>query len=110
VGAVEGTSTEDTLSRIRVSYRKFPSADDGLKALRAQAIDAFVYDRPLLAWIIRQGFSSSIELVETTFDDQEYAFAMPINSPLRKNLNVAILDALQTLWWKQTTFSYLGTR
>lgn len=110
VGAVAGTSTEDTLSRLRISYRAFATPEDGLKALRSHAIDAFVYDRPLLSWIIRQDFSSSVELVDTTFDDQEYGFALPINSPLRKSLNVAVLDALQTDWWKQTTFSYLGSR
>jgi polar amino acid transport system substrate-binding protein len=110
VGAIAGTSTEDTLSRLRVGYRKFAAPEDGLKALRAHAIDALVYDRPLLAWVIRQDFSSSIELVDTTFDDQEYGFAMPINSPLRKTVNVAILDALETEWWRRTTFSYLGAR
>jgi len=110
VGAVAGTSTEDTLSRLRIDYRRFAAPDDGIKALRAHAIDAFVYDKPLLAWIIRQNFSSSIELIDTTFDPQEYALAMPGNSPLRNAVNVAVLDAIHTEWWEQTTFRYLGPR
>ena len=84
VGAVAGTSTEDTLSRLRIGYRKFATPEDGIKALRAHSIDAFVYDKPLLAWIIRQNFSSSIELIDTTFDPQEYAFAMPRQQPAQK--------------------------
>jgi polar amino acid transport system substrate-binding protein len=108
VGAVAGTSTEDSLSRLRIPYRKFASAQDGLHALRAHSLDAFVYDRPLLAWIIKQGFSSSIELVDTTFGSEEYAFVLSSNSPLRKSLNVAILDAVHSEWWGQTTFRYLG--
>jgi polar amino acid transport system substrate-binding protein len=110
VGAVAGTSTEETLARLRIAYRTYPMAESGLKALRAHTIDAFVYDRPLLAWVIRQDFSSSIELVDTTFDDQQYGFALPIDSPLRKAVNVAVLDTLQTDWWRKTTFSYLGSR
>jgi ABC-type amino acid transport substrate-binding protein len=110
VGAVAGTSTEDTLSRFRITYRKFATPEDGLKALREHSLDAFVYDKPLLAWIIREHFSSSIELIDATFASQEYAFAMPTNRPLRKAANVTILDATQSDWWEQTTFRYLGSR
>jgi polar amino acid transport system substrate-binding protein len=110
VGAVVGTSTEGTLSRMQIKYRKFASPQDGLKALRARRLDAFVYDKPLLSWIVRQNFSSSIELLETTFEPQEYAFAVPINSPLRKSVGVAILAAIHSDWWEQTTSRYLGAR
>jgi polar amino acid transport system substrate-binding protein len=110
VGAVTGTSTETALSRMQIKYRTFASPQDGLQALRARKLDAFVYDKPLLAWIIRQNFSSSIELIEATFEPQEYAFAVPINSPLRKSVGVAILAAIHSDWWEQTTSRYLGPR
>jgi polar amino acid transport system substrate-binding protein len=110
VGAVVGTSTEDTLSRFRITYQKFAAPADGLKALRAHSLDAFVYDKPLLAWIIREGFSSSVELIDATFATQDYAFVMQTDRPLRKALNVAILDAIQSDWWERTKFRYLGSR
>jgi ABC-type amino acid transport substrate-binding protein len=110
VGAIAGTSTEDTFSRRGITYRNFATLQDGLNALRAHKIDAFVYDKPLLAWAIQQGFSSSIELVDATFEPQEYAFALPENSPLRTTLDVAILDAIHSAWWEQTIFRYLGSR
>jgi ABC-type amino acid transport substrate-binding protein len=110
VGAIAGTSTEDILVHQKIAYRKFASLPDGLNALRAHKLDAFVYDKPLLAWAIRQGYSSSIELVDATFDPQEYAFVLPRNSPLRKSLDVAILDSIHSDWWEQTVFRYLGPR
>ena len=110
VGAVIGTSTETTLSRMQIKYRKFATPQDGLKALRARRLDAFVYDKPLLTWIVRQNFSSSVELLEATFEPQEYAFAVPIDSPLRKPVGVAILAAIHSDWWEQTTSRYLGAR
>ncbi|HWE75257.1 MAG TPA: transporter substrate-binding domain-containing protein [Stellaceae bacterium] len=110
VGAVAGTSTEDTLIHMRITYRTFATPQDGLKALRSRTIDAFVYDKPLLAWLIRQSFSSSIELLDKTFDVQDYAFALPGGSPLRKSVNVAVLDARRSEWWDQTTFRYLGSK
>jgi len=51
---------------------------------------------------------SSVELLETTFEPQEYAFAVPINSPLRKSVGVAILATIHSDWWEQTTSRYLG--
>jgi polar amino acid transport system substrate-binding protein len=110
VGAVTGTSTEEALARLRIPYRSFLTPQDGLKALRSHSLDAFVYDKPLLAWTIQQGFSSSIELIDTTFGSEEYAFVLSSNSPLRKVLDVAILDAVHSDWWGQTTFRYLGSR
>jgi polar amino acid transport system substrate-binding protein len=110
VGALAGTSAEDTLSHLRINYQKFATLQDGLNALRAHKIDALIYDKPLLAWAIQQGYSSTIELVDATFDPQEYAFALPRNSPLRNALDVAILDAIHSAWWEQTTFRYVGAR
>jgi len=110
VGAVSGTSTEDTLVTMRIAYREYPTAEAGLKALRTHALDAFVYDKPLLAWIIRTQFTSSVELIDTTFETQEYAFALPTNSPLEKPLNVGILSAVESAWWQPTVFRYIGSR
>jgi polar amino acid transport system substrate-binding protein len=110
VGAVAGTSTEGALARLRLPYREFSSPENGLKALRSHSIDALVYDKPLLAWIIRQNFASSIELIDTTFDPQEYAFVLPSNSPLRKGVDVALLDAINSDWWQETTVRYGGSQ
>jgi ABC-type amino acid transport substrate-binding protein len=110
VGAVVGTSTEDALSKMRIGYSKFATPENGLNALREHSLDAFVYDKPILAWIVRQHFSSSIELIDTTFEAQKYAFALPINHPLRKSINITALDAIQSDWWENTVFRYLGSQ
>ena len=102
VGAIAGTSTEDTFSRLRINYRQFATLQEGLDALRARKIDAFVYDKPLLAWAIQQSYSSSLELLDAAFDSQQYAFALPTDSPHRKALDVAVLDAIHSGWWEQT--------
>ena len=109
VGAVNGTSTQDALARRRIAYRTFPTPRDGLLALRSRSIDAFVYDRPLLAWLIRQDFPS-LELVETSFDSEYYALALPLDSPLRRTINVTMLDTIQSPWWRQNLLLYLDDR
>ena len=110
VGAVNGTTAEDVLLQLRVWPMTFATPKDALLALRAGSIDAVVYDRPLLAWFVKQDFQSSIQLLDTIFDFQNYAFAVPLNSPLRKPIGVAVLDATESPWWGQTIFRYTGTR
>ena len=110
VGAVNGTTAEDVLRQLRVWPVTFPTPKDALLALRAGNIDAVVYDRPLLAWFVKQDFQSSVQMLDTVFDFQNYAFAVPLNSPLRKPIGVAVLDATESPWWGQTIYRYTGTR
>jgi ABC-type amino acid transport substrate-binding protein len=108
VGAVKGTATIDYLDGQRISHRGFASPQDGLKALQTGRIDAFVYDKPLLTWIVLQDFSATLRVLDITFDSQNYAIALPPNSPVRRAINVALLEEIQSNWWQQTLFQYLG--
>lgn len=110
VGAVAGSSTEEALSRIRVGFAPYANPRAGLLALRNRDIDAFVYDRPLMSWIVNQDFRTSVAIIDATFDPQNYAFALPAGSPLRKPLNVAILQVTQSRWWDDNLFRYIGSR
>jgi len=109
VGVPAGTSSETGLSRLRIVHSVLPSPQDGLIALRRGKIDAFVYDRPLLAWLIRQQGLSSIDLTDLMLEPQRYAIALPPNSRLRKPLNVALLEVTESDWWRDTLFRYVGT-
>ncbi|MBZ6079150.1 transporter substrate-binding domain-containing protein [Microvirga puerhi] len=80
VGAVQGSATEQYLTARRIPYRRFPSPQGGLAAIRNGTLDAFVYDKPLLAWIVREQFASSITMLDLTFDQQMYGIALPLGS------------------------------
>lgn len=110
VGAVTGSSTEDTLNRLRIGFESYPNAKEGLQAIRDGKLDAFVYDRPLLAWTINQDFRSSVQLLDVIFDQQHYAFALPAGSPLRKPVSVAVLNEIRNTWWGDTLHRYLGSK
>jgi polar amino acid transport system substrate-binding protein len=108
VGVVRGTSTEDALARMRIKYTTVVSPKDGFEALENGTIDAMAYDRPILAWMIRQNSSSSIELTDVIFEQQSYAIALQNDSKLRKPVNVALLETEESDWWKDVLFRYLG--
>jgi ABC-type amino acid transport substrate-binding protein len=108
VGAIAGTETTEYLGHERIAYQVFTDAEAGLSALHKGRIDALVYDRPLLLWLVKQHFSGSLRVLDGTFDPQAYAIALPQGSELRTPINVALLDAIGSDWWRETLFAYLG--
>ncbi|WP_244425478.1 transporter substrate-binding domain-containing protein [Bradyrhizobium sp. STM 3843] len=107
VGVVQGTATEEALMGMRIRYKTVISPQKGFDALKNGSIDAFVYDRPILAWMIRRG-GLTADLSEVTFEPQDYAIALRRDSPLRKRINVVLLDTQETDSWKEVLFRYLG--
>ena len=108
VGVVAGSSTVDFLDARRIAHRAFPDPASGLKAVQEGRIDAFVYDRPILTWIVKEKFSG-VQVLGVTFDHQDYAIALPLKSELRVPLDIALLASLESEWWQQTMYRYLGT-
>ena len=106
VGASRGTVTVGYLDRERVSHRNFPS-ENGLRALKGGKIDAFVYDRPLLNWMVMQEFAETLRVLDFTVDSLNYAFALPKGSPILDRRNIAVLEETESDWWQQTLFQYL---
>jgi polar amino acid transport system substrate-binding protein len=110
VGAPAGSATVDYLDRQRTSHRGFATPQEGLKALQAGAIDAFVYDKPLLTWLVLQDHSTTLRVLPLILDNQNYAVVLPKGSSLRAPLNVTLLEEIESDWWEQTLFQYLGRK
>ncbi len=110
VGAPAATATVDYLNRQRISHQDFSGPQEGLKALQARAIDAFIYDKPLLTWLVLQDFSGTLRVLDIAFDNQNYAIALPKGSPLRQLLDEPLLEETESEWWQQTLFQYLGKK
>jgi polar amino acid transport system substrate-binding protein len=107
VGVVDGSSTVDFLDHQRIAHRVFADAPAGLNAVQTGNIDAFVYDRPLLSWIVKQNFAS-LQVLGVTLDQQNYAIALPSGSGLRSPLDIVLLESVTSEWWAQVLYRYLG--
>jgi ABC-type amino acid transport substrate-binding protein len=107
VGVVNGTSSATFLDQQRIAHRGFADPTAALSAVQAGRIDAFVYDRPLLSWMVRGGFPS-LQVLNVTFSPENYAIALPLNSELRVPLDVSLLEAITSPWWQQVQYRYLG--
>ena len=108
VGAVANSATTDYLTREQLAFRSFPDVQAGLAAVSHGEIDAFVHDKPLLVWMVRKDFSSSVRMVDTSFSSESYAIVLPKGSNLRPVLDGAVLDQIESDWWQQTLFETIG--
>ena len=82
---------------------------DGLEAISTGAISSFVYDRPLLRYLIEQSYSETVELVPGNFGREDYGIALPAKSTLREPLNRALLNYQSTIEWQALQRRWLGS-
>ncbi len=107
-GTVKNSSSEDFLQDHYINYIPFTDANDGLNALTAGEIDAFVYDQPLLLHLAKTGFQGEVEVISATFSRQDYAIALPQHSALKEGIDQQLLAKLESPDWQRLLARYLG--
>jgi hypothetical protein len=77
-------------------------------ALQAHRVDAFVYDKPLLTWLVLQDYLSMLYLPEMRLGTQNYSIALPEGSALRPLLNAPLLEQTQSNGGSRHSYVYGG--
>jgi polar amino acid transport system substrate-binding protein len=109
VGTAAHTAAADYLIAKGIKFRAFPNAEAGLKAVNDRSVDAFVFDKPQMSWFVHAGYADSLEVLDANFDQQNYAIALPVGSPLRVPIDRTMLHILATQWWHDLRSQYLGS-
>lgn len=108
VGSIAGSAAEDWLNRADVGFQRFPTVQAGLDAVAAGEINAFVYDKPLLRYAIKQRYGGKLRLVPGNFGRQDYAFGLPQGSKLREGINESLLRRIDGQPWNALVKQTLG--
>ena len=108
VVTVAFSTSADYLSRRRIAFRALATADEAFQALASGQADAVVYDEALLKYLANNEHAEKIEVLPVSFNTQEYAIALPLESSLRKPLNEALLRYRASDGWDQLVYRYLG--
>jgi ABC-type amino acid transport substrate-binding protein len=106
VGAVADGPAIGALQALGARPQLFASVPEGLGALAAGKIAAFVDDEAELAW--ETGLIGNIALAPVRFGPVAYAMALPAGSSLREPINQAILDTLDSSEWLGRLRYYLA--
>ncbi|KAA3602013.1 MAG: ABC transporter substrate-binding protein [Calditrichaeota bacterium] len=108
VTTVEGSSSEIYLKSKRINYNSYPSLNEALLALSKGEQDAVVFDFPILKFTSNNDFNGKIKVLANSFESQEYAIALPTNSPLREEVNLALLRKIHSSTKKEIITKYFG--
>ena len=108
VGSVADTTSSDYLRENRIPFHSYKTTSEGLRAIAEGKIEALVYDKPILQYLIRKEFPGDLEVLPVTFRRQDYGIALPVGSPLREPINVVLLKIIRAPAWQGTLIQYLG--
>ncbi len=109
VGTVRSSTSADYLAEHFVSTTDFPNIHQALDAVAATGrLDAAVYDAPVLRYMAASQLVGKIDVLPGLFQRQDYAIALRPGSPLREDLNRALLRRISQPEWEATLFRYLG--
>lgn len=108
VGSISNSATDEWLSDERIGFRGNPDVETGLQAIRDGELDAFVYDEPVLRYLVRTGFAEALRMIPGGFGRQDYGIALPQGSALREPVNVSMLRIVESDDWRTEVLGTLG--
>lgn len=107
-GSIENSSAEEWLSSYGLAFLPYQSVQDGLDSVASGDVQSFVYDRPLMQYLIEKSYADTVVLVPGTFGREDYGIVLPAGSELREPLNRALLAYLGTSDWAAQQRRWLG--
>ncbi len=108
LGAEANATSALYLERNHLPFRAYPLTEL-LEALRDKKIQAAVCDSALLLYQERTNFRGRIKVLPVRFDQEFYGFAVKEGSPLREQINRALLRRLVEPGWRQSLERYFGS-
>lgn len=108
VGTIPDSTSQAYLRTNHISFRPFGSVREGLIAVSKGEIDAFVYDAPIMRYLLNKEFQGVIQVIQNTFSRQDYGIALPSGSPFREAVNQVLLQKISEPSWQETLYRFLG--
>lgn len=109
VVTVAGSTSEAFLSRRLIRHETLGSLADALQRLRGGRVDAVVYDAPILRYLVAERDRQQLAVLPQVLQRQDYGFAFPTGSPLREQVNRALLEIIRSPEWQRLLERYLGS-
>jgi ABC-type amino acid transport substrate-binding protein len=97
---VAGSSTEDFLDKYDLPDFTYASISEALDALENKTVDYVIFDRPVLAFHLKQRDNDQLVIDPQDLKTDYYSFAFPKGNGLRNKLDPAIVEALKSDRWQ----------
>ncbi len=109
VGTIPSSTAESFLVDKRINYLSYDNVSKGLDAIANGDLDAFVYDAPIMKYLIKKkGLSGKVKVLPNELEQVYYGFALHEGSQLREPLNRRIIDIISNPSWEDLQYKYFG--
>lgn len=108
VAAVTGTMAEHYCTDQHLDVLRCADLNNAVRAILNREADAIVHDAMTLQWYDNSHPELPITEVGPVFDKKFYGFALPIGSPLRHDINRAILEQNESGFLETLRKQYFG--
>lgn len=108
LAAVSGSSGAEFLDDEHVAYQKFADLAGALNALAVGKDDAVVNSVGALQYLVNTRFPDAIAPPRGVLAPAYMAFALPMNSALRKLLDKALTVITESAEWRSVEETYFG--
>lgn len=109
VGTITGTGSDAFLKRnnIPAERKAFADVAEGLEAVSSGKIDAFVYDKPVMRYLIdKNEMNKDLAILPISLKTDYYSFSAPKNSKLLKEINPVLIRKIEGIMWKTILKTY----
>lgn len=107
VATVQSSSSLELLDQYNVEAKKVINAEEGLDLLLNKQTKLFVYDQPILNYLIEQSdLEDELEVLPKTLKKDYFSYSFPKNSPLVKEIDPYLVGTLKTMEWNNLIKDY----
>lgn len=83
---------QDVALSAHAKIQPVESLQQGYDFVKQRKVDAFLFDRPQLLYLLQQEHDSDLAVSKEEYMHQGYGFAAPLGSPIVHNLNINLLQ------------------
>jgi polar amino acid transport system substrate-binding protein len=95
VATVDGSTASRYLSERGIAHQRVKLIEDAYALMDKGQAQAVVYDAPVLRYFVNTDGREKFKLVGTMFNSEKYGIALPSGSPLREEINRALLQLIE---------------
>ena len=107
VGTVKESSVTSFLDDKGVKYIGYDNATEGLGAIKSGELEVFVYDTPIMQYIIdKKNLSDIVALSEEVYDPQYYGFAYQKGDTIGNSFNPLIISHIKSEEWENNLHQF----
>ena len=108
VATIKRSTAAEYLAQQGIRHQTFEHEEGAYNALIAGEVDAVVYDAPVLQHYALDEGLGQVKVVGLVFQAQNYGMALPVDSPYREALNLALLRLIERGEYQELYSKWFG--